>query len=228
MQKQEFIDSLKSNKLTVFLSEEGFGNLKPCLYSILKDEVFKLDCDRHKQCRSFYAQFFASEIADVDSERTELISLIGKDQFIAENLLGLIVYLGKIKEFPYLLIEYPEQNLHPIKQRKLARLLARLITRGVKLIVLTHSSNIVREFNNLIMLNNQSDKQQFFEKYGYIDDDCLDSKYIKAYEIINNKIVEAEIINEGIIASVLDGAIETANTICDDLYCSLDSEDEEE
>lgn len=54
-----------------------------------------------------------------------------------------------------LIIDEPELNLHPDNQRKMAKLLVRLVNHGVKVIVTTHSDYLVREINNSIMLSSE-------------------------------------------------------------------------
>ena len=71
-----------------------------------------------------------------------------------KTLSGLVVYLRHIaKKGDVLIIDEPEMNLHPDNQRRLARIFARMINNGLRLIISTHSDYIIRELNNLIMLN---------------------------------------------------------------------------
>ena len=50
------------------------------------------------------------------------------------------------------MIDEPELNIHPENQRHIARLLARLVNAGLRIVISTHSDYIVREFNSLLML----------------------------------------------------------------------------
>lgn len=56
-----------------------------------------------------------------------------------------------------LIIDEPELNLHPDNQRRVARVLAKAVNRGLKIMMSTHSDYLVRELNNLIMLSQDSD-----------------------------------------------------------------------
>jgi hypothetical protein len=47
---------------------------------------------------------------------------------------------------------FPEIGLHPSKQRRLARHIARLVNKGVYFVIATHSMVFVREINNLLLL----------------------------------------------------------------------------
>ena len=57
-----------------------------------------------------------------------------------------------------LIIDEPELNLHPDNLRHMARLLAMLVNAGVKLLFTTHSDYIIKELNNLIMLESLPDE----------------------------------------------------------------------
>lgn len=70
-----------------------------------------------------------------------------KSLFILDAYVSHIAKPGQI-----LIIDEPELNLHPDNLRYMARLLAMLINNGVKLLFTTHSDYIIKELNNLIML----------------------------------------------------------------------------
>ena len=53
---------------------------------------------------------------------------------------------------PMLMIDEPEQNLHPAKQRMFARLVAILVNAGVPVFVTTHSDYFIREINALTLM----------------------------------------------------------------------------
>jgi len=59
------------------------------------------------------------------------------------------------KKGDILLVDEPEQNLHPVNQRKMARLFVQLIKAGIKVLVTTHSDYLIKELNHLILLNNE-------------------------------------------------------------------------
>jgi hypothetical protein len=81
-----------------------------------------------------------------------------------------------------LMIDEPELNLHPVNQRRLARLLAKLVNCGIKVFITTHSDYIVKEFNTLIMLNTNTDAVKAIQKkFHYSDDEILDPARVKLY-----------------------------------------------
>lgn len=138
---------------------------------------------------------------------------------------GLWFYLQHMaQEGDVLMIDEPELSLHPKNQRKIARLFAQLVNKGIKIVISTHSDYIVREFNNLIMLAhapNEKIKKQLMEKYGYSEDELLTKDKVGAYLFKNNTIENMEISDEGIIATTFDEVIGELNLSSDDIYYSL-------
>jgi len=81
-----------------------------------------------------------------------------------------------------LMIDEPELNLHPANQRRVARLLAKLTTYGIKVFITTHSDYIVKEINTLIMLRKAGPAAQTLrDKFGYRDDDQMDPAAVRVY-----------------------------------------------
>ncbi|WP_457747143.1 AAA family ATPase, partial [Sulfurimonas sp.] len=115
-----------------------------------------------------------------------------------KTFFSLEFYLEHIaKEDSYLIIDEPELNLHPDNQRNIARLIAQMVNRGVNVILSTHSDYIVREFNNLIMLNSDfDDKNKLLDKYGYEKEELLNFKYVQAYLIDDGVVSNMDITEE--------------------------------
>ena len=85
-------------------------------------------------------------------------------------------FLGAIHGInPMLMIDEPELNLHPEKQRAFARFIAELVNREhICVMMTTHSDCIIRELNTLIALG--ADKRRYGSiaaKYGYSDAELL-------------------------------------------------------
>ncbi len=149
------------------------------------------------------------------------------DLYIASStvktIFGIIFYLRHlIKNKDYLIIDEPELNLHPENQVKIARLLARLVNSGIKVIISTHSDYITKEFNNLLMLDNDfKNKTKIMEKYDYSKEDVLERKNVGAYLFKDGILDEMEIGEEGIITKTFDEVIESINERNDDIYYSI-------
>ncbi|AFL69446.1 AAA family ATPase [Sulfurospirillum barnesii] len=87
------------------------------------------------------------------------------------------------KKGDMLILDEPELNLHPSNQRRLARFLVTLVNHGLKVFITTHSDYIVKEFNTLIMLNQdlpsfESIRQKYPE---YTIDDKLSASKVALY-----------------------------------------------
>ncbi len=138
----------------------------------------------------------------------------------AKTLFGLDYYLNhnaSINEF--LVIDEPELNLHPDNQRKLARIIARIVNAGVKVLISTHSDYIIKELNNLIILGRKFEGfEELIEKYDYKEEELLQENRISAYISRDNSITEADIDDEGIIMSTFDDVINCYNKSSDDIF----------
>lgn len=82
----------------------------------------------------------------------------------------------------YLIIDEPELNLHPESQKYLAILLNDLVSKGLKIIISTHSDYLIRELINLELKKNIKIKQ---DKEG---EEKL--KNTVAYDFVDNTIKE--------------------------------------
>lgn len=139
-----------------------------------------------------------------------------------KSLFGLWFYLEyQAKEGDLLMIDEPELNLHPHNQRIIARLLAKLVNAGLNVVISTHSDYIVREFNSLIMLNDER-AQDLRKKHNYQEDEVLDPAKIGAYLFDNQTIKDFEISpGDGIYATTFDEVIRNLNQVNDDIYYNL-------
>jgi ABC-type branched-subunit amino acid transport system ATPase component len=99
------------------------------------------------------------------------------------SLLDLGFYLRhKAQPGDLLMIDEPELNLHPENQRRVARLLARLVNLGIKVFITTHSDYIIKELNTLIMLNHDKPHlKRIAEVEGYQQSELLNADQIKVY-----------------------------------------------
>lgn len=114
-----------------------------------------------------------------------------------------------------LFIDEPETNLHPRKQRELARLIAKLVNNGLKVFVTTHSDYFIREINILLMLA-EGDKRlrNIADKYEYSQDELLRVDKVKPYRIEGGELHEMPMSQEcGIEVSAFDDVIRDMNHI---------------
>ena len=139
-----------------------------------------------------------------------------------KSLFGLWFYLKHLaKEDDALMMEKPELHLHPENQLKMARLLARLVNAGLKVVISTHSDYIVREINSLIMLS-RDESGSLLKKHGYKKEEVLDPDKVAAYLFDGSKITPFEIDpGEGIYATTFDEIITKLNQTSNDIHYSL-------
>lgn len=79
-----------------------------------------------------------------------------------------------------IIIDEPEINLHPKYQILIARILARIVNAGIRLIISTHSDYIIRELNNMIMLSSIKDEETI-KQLGYTKDETLSKDDVAPY-----------------------------------------------
>ena len=100
---------------------------------------------------------------------------------------------------PMLMIDEPELNLHPEKQRAFARFLAELVNQEqICVMITTHSDCIIRELNTLIALG--SDKKQYgaiAAKHGYSDTELLTSGSVACGVVGGGSIKQMPVVDHG-------------------------------
>lgn len=138
-----------------------------------------------------------------------------------KSLFGLWAYLEfDAQPGDVLMIDEPELNLHPSNQRRLARLLAKLVNSGLRVVVSTHSDYLVREINSLLMLSRPAPVQQaLMAKYGYSQDELITPAQVSAWLFCDRRIQPMDIDDvEGIAAKTFDDQIHELNDTSDGIY----------
>ena len=131
-----------------------------------------------------------------------------------KTFFGLWSYLNHLaRKGDWLMIDEPELNLHPSNQRVIARLLAQLVNRGIKVIVSTHSDYMVREWGNLIMLAEDfAERDQLAQKFGLPCEQWLSVEKVAAYEFQGGGAKQMEVtIESGIETLLFDDTIKRLN-----------------
>ena len=138
-----------------------------------------------------------------------------------KSLFGLWFYLeNQAQPGDLLMIDEPELNIHPANQRHIARLLARLVNAGLRVVISTHSDTIVREFNSLLMLS--QDNGELRKKHRYSEEEVLAVEQVSACLFDKQSITPFEISpGDGIYATTFDTVIEDLNRVNDDIHYSL-------
>jgi predicted ATPase len=158
---------------------------------------------------------------------------------IIKSLSSLVVYLKHIaNKNDLIIIDEPEINLHPDNQIILTKLFARLIDKGFRLLISTHSDYIVREFNNLIMLSSKKEEiNKLMIEFGYKSDEVIAKEDIAVHYFNypnkqrGNKQVLVEslpITDGGFEIPSVDFTIEKQNEIAEELFYTLKYSGEDE
>lgn len=142
-----------------------------------------------------------------------------------KSLFGLWFYLEyQAEDHSVLMIDEPELNLHPSNQRAVARFIAKMVNRGINVMISTHSDYFVRELNSLIMLGsnsgNEKSKANILKKYSISEDMLLNKEKIVAYVFDSGTLQTMDVNEEGIIATTFDEQINQLNDSSDEIYYS--------
>jgi hypothetical protein len=133
--------------------------------------------DQHRDILDDFHDIIGGEYKMVKNEGTVFVPskgssiklTMGESSSAVRSLLNIGAYLKhKAKPGDLLIIDEPELNLHPANQRKVARLLARLVNVGINIFITTHSDYLIKELNTLIMLSGDDahlEKVRVDEKY---------------------------------------------------------------
>ena len=147
----------------------------------------------------------------------------------ARGLSDLYFFLRHVAEKDQLLIiDEPESHLDTYNQIQFARLLARAVHAGLKVLITTHSDYIVKEVNNLLMLSEDfKEKPRVLKKHGYSEHDFLNPDSVRAYVAEENSLTRCTIDRFGIDMPVFDKTIDTINRVSSELESRLTYEGEE-
>jgi hypothetical protein len=103
---------------------------------------------------------------------------------LVTELMPLVVVLRYAQDLPFLVVEEPEAHLHPQLQRIVTRCLCRLVRRGVRVLITTHSTTVAQQINNLIKLGelDEARRLELQRRYGYGDGEYLDGDEVAVHE----------------------------------------------
>lgn len=151
-------------------------------YSFIADQYSKILADFADIIGGNYA-ITSSDDLYYTPKYTHLSLTMNESSSSVRSLLDIGFYLKHIARPGHLLIvDEPELNLHPENQRRVARLLARLVNLGIKVFITTHSDYIVKELNTLIMLNHDKPHlRRIAEQEGYKPEELISADKIKVY-----------------------------------------------
>ena len=127
-----------------------------------------------------------------------------------------------------LIIDEPESHLDTANQIQLARLLARFVKGGLKVLITTHSDYLIKEINNLVMLSRPfAEKDSVLRKLKYRADDFLEPESVRAYVAENNGLSKCDVDGFGIDMPIFDESIDAINNAANELASRMEEDSEE-
>lgn len=142
---------------------------------------------------------------------------------VIKSLASLVLYLRfQAGSGQRLIIDEPELNLHPDNQRRIARVLAKAVNRGLKIILSTHSDYVIRELNNLIMLSQDSDRSRTLaSQLGYDPQSLLHPDRLAVYLANEGECSEVSVKATGFEIKTIDDEIHRLNQDSQTIYLKL-------
>ncbi|MDD9859851.1 MAG: AAA family ATPase [Nitrospira sp.] len=148
----------------------------------------------------------------------------------ARGLSDLYFYLcHKAKKNHLLIIDEPESHLDTRNQIMLARMLARWVHAGIKVLITTHSDYILKEINNLVMLSSEFEgKEKFLEEHHeYAKREFLRRESLRGYVAEDGQLTRCRVDKFGFDMPVFDKTINDINAVSSELDSRLDDTEEE-
>ena len=201
------------------------SNLKRQRSEIYDDKLF----DKIKDMMGGYYSSASDDIAFISRRKGRSFNLpLHIASSSARGLSDLYFYLRHVAEKNQLvIIDEPESHLDTANQILLARLLARMIQSNLKVLITTHSDYIIKEINNLIMLNRLKNKKKVAKELGYKEDDFIEPDAIRAYVAEGDSLTQCEIDEFGIDMPVFDETINKINRTSIELASHLEEDGDE-
>ena len=94
----------------------------------------------------------------------------------------------------FLMIDEPEENLHPESQIKLINVLLDFASKGNRVLITTHSPLVSEVINNYLILNQLDNKSELAKELGLMDTDFMPNKVGVYY--FNGEIVSEHDVNK--------------------------------
>lgn len=130
----------------------------------------------------------------------------------ARGLTDLYFYLRhQATKNDLLIIDEPESHLDTRNQIFLARLLARFVHAGIRVLITTHSDYVIKELNNLIMLSHIKRDDDTMNDLKYVAADCLKASSVRAYVAEENQLRPSAVDEFGINMPTFDDTIDDIN-----------------
>jgi predicted ATPase len=145
-----------------------------------------------------------------------------------KSLSSLVFYFRHLAiKGDFIIIDEPELNLHPDNQIIMARILARIVNEGFKVLISTHSDYIIKELNNLVRLDSRKEEaKEIMDKYGYEKEELLARDVLGVYLFKNNMANLLEVDELGFDVSTIEKVNSELAQISESIYFDLLDQDE--
>ncbi len=158
------------------------------LESFRKDTSFI--AEEHAEVLEAFGDIIGGELLVTDTDElnfvprgTKLRLTMDESSSAVRSCLALGFYLRHVAQpGDLLMVDEPELSLHPANQRRVARLLARIVNLGVSVFLTTHSDYLIRELNTLILLRgDRPHLKRIAEAERYGPAELLDPADVRVY-----------------------------------------------
>ena len=124
---------------------------------------------------------------------------------MVSELAPLILYLKhRLAPGDLLIFEEPESHLHPANQRVLAHAIVKMVRKGVKVMITTHSDYFLSQLGNFVRLSALPEERA---KRGYDEDDYLNPEDVGCYLFAWDDEEGGSVVRE-LEVSAADGIVE--------------------
>ncbi|WP_437764663.1 AAA family ATPase [Sorangium sp. So ce281] len=143
---------------------------------------------------------------------------------VVKSLASLVFYFRHMaREGDFLIIDEPELNLHPDNQRKIARILAKAVNRGFRIMMSTHSDYLIRELNHLLMLGRlTAGGSNLVDELEYDRASLLRPEQVGVYLFNDHRAQAVSVTESGFEVKTIDDEINRLNAVSQRIYAELD------
>jgi hypothetical protein len=163
------------------------------------------------------------QLTFVPAQRTDVVLDVQIAASMVKSLSLLVFYLRHMAQAgDMIIIDEPELNLHPDNQRLIARVLARAVNRGLKIMASTHSNYLIRELNTLLVLGQDTEAMKGLrQKHDYQEAELLKPRQLGVYLFRDNAAEAVPVDETGFSIETIDAEIDRMNAVAQDIYATM-------